>query len=110
MRKHCAARLKCSTLREAERRIGLCGDATRAPHQSPKWLKTASGVGAVFLPQPFWQQSDKSSCRCPFKLYRRKVAQRRMQPLLVVDLVDELTDGHLGFTHVAVVIAINLFF
>src|SRR5476651_475291 len=113
MKNHCAARLLWSTLAEAERRIGLCGDATRAPHQLPKWLRAAA-PGVVALPrqrfwpkQPFWPQSDKSSCRCPFKLHRGTIPQRRVQAFLVVHLIDKLGDGRLRLRHVPIVIAIH---
>ena len=41
MKNHCAARLMWSTLEVPERRIGQCGDATRAPTQQPEWQEAA---------------------------------------------------------------------
>src|SRR6266852_1863215 len=107
MKNDCTARLLWCTLREAERRIGLCGDATRAPYQLPKWLRRAER--SALPPQPFWPQSDKSSCPYPFKVCGRAIAQGRMQAFFVVHLSDKLGNRSLGFADVAVVIAIDLF-
>ena len=41
MKNHCTARLMSSTLGIPERRIGHCGDATRAPTQKPEWQEAA---------------------------------------------------------------------
>src|SRR4051794_21555544 len=46
-----------STLEQPERRIGLCGNATRAPTQRPEW----AGGRAQPAPRrnPFWRQCVK---------------------------------------------------
>jgi hypothetical protein len=61
VKNHCTAKLSCSTLQPSERRIGLCGDATRAPTQLPKWHgAVASAAAPMFSPLPFWRQRGKS--------------------------------------------------
>jgi hypothetical protein len=41
MEKYCTAGVMFSTLEVPERRIGHCGDATRAPTQQPEWPEAA---------------------------------------------------------------------
>jgi hypothetical protein len=56
MKNHCTARLISSTLEAPERKIGHCGDATRAPTQQPEWPEAAASASVV----SFWPESGKS--------------------------------------------------
>src|SRR5437868_9261802 len=89
-----------------------------------------SGGRAICLRAPsFWQECDKSrglggsapnwrdSSRATsldaaavlLKLGGRHVAQSRVQPLLIVDAFQELTDLRIGIGQVAVLAAVHLF-
>jgi len=45
-----------STLEGPERKIGHCGDATRAPTQQPEWPEAVVAASA----RSFWPECDKS--------------------------------------------------
>jgi hypothetical protein len=66
----------------------------------PQKTHTPSVMATVALNRGQWQALE---------LDRRAIAQRRVQPFLVVDLVQKIADAEAGFGQIAIVAAIHLF-
>jgi hypothetical protein len=102
LKNHCTAVLKESTLEGPERRIGRCGDATRAPAQRPECAEVERSVsaglhsgGKAINPGGLgggapnsttrWAATSSSSPAVVLELGRRHIPESRVQPLLVID-------------------------
>src|SRR5882724_12538145 len=125
MKNHCAAKLMLSTLEVPERRIGQCGDATRAPTQQPEWQEAAQaasttshsglkainprGLGAEPPIQTECCEATSLNLLCILlKLAGRQIAQRRVEPLLVIDPLDEFADACPGVGQVTIFGSVDL--
>ena len=115
---------------------GLCWRATRQGIPGRKLIKTMSAgggrqgrsrllqrrrclparpgpIGLIDLPMPLKTHTADSSCCCRrprqrFKLRRRTISQRRMQPAFVVNLVDEFADRRACLLQRAITLQPNL--